>query len=103
MIFKRSCLDNFGTPCRLAASFSSAPVRGSMADPSSSDAGSVPGFDEANWLVRGKLIHAGYPGASDDDVAAIDEFNKEEDGRVILPLLADTDKDHPHYPFNIEF
>ena len=40
---------------------------------------------------------------SDDDVAAIDEFNKEEAGRVILPLLADTDKDHPHYPFNIEF
>ena len=43
---------------------------------------------------------------SDDDVAAIDEFNKEEEGnggRVILPLLAETDKDHPHYPFNIEF
>ena len=40
---------------------------------------------------------------SDDDVAAIDEFNKEEGGRVILPLLADTDKDHPHYPFKIEF
>ena len=41
---------------------------------------------------------------SDDDVAAIDEFNKEDGGgRVILPLLAETDKEHPHYPFNIEF
>ena len=40
---------------------------------------------------------------SDDDVAAIEEFNREEGGRVILPLLAETDKDHPHYRFNIEF
>ena len=40
---------------------------------------------------------------SDDDVAAIEEFNREEGGRVILSLLAEADKDHPHYRFNIEF
>ena len=32
--------------------------------------GPLPGFPSANWLIRGQLIHAGYPGASDEVVAA---------------------------------
>ena len=31
---------------------------------------SLPGFPSANWLIPGRLIHAGYPGASDDAAAA---------------------------------
>ena len=32
--------------------------------------GALEGFPTANWLLRGRIIHAGYPGAWDEGVAA---------------------------------